>query len=97
MTVPVGVLEVPESVSVTVTVKAIVLPITREEGLGVTAVLVVRVLTVTVTTLEVTVTGVPELSVTWSSNDQVPVVDRVPVELVGLSPALQEEELPRLL
>ena len=54
-------------------------------------------LTLTVTLLEITVTGVPELSVTWNSNDQVPIVDRIPVEVVSTSPALQEKELPRLL
>ena len=54
-------------------------------------------LTLTVTLLEVTVTGAPELSVIWNSNDQVPVIDRIPVEVVNTSPALQEKELPRLL
>ncbi len=54
-------------------------------------------LTLTVTLLEITVAGVPELSVTWSSNDQVPAVDRIPVEIVNTSPGLQEKELPRLL
>ena len=54
-------------------------------------------LTVTVTAVEVTITGVPELSVTWSSNDQMPVVDRVPVDTVGVSPALQAKEEPKSL
>lgn len=52
-------------------------------------------LTVTLTGLEAMVVGV--LSVTWSSNDQVPVVDRVPVEVVGLSPGVHVNALPRLL
>jgi hypothetical protein len=54
-------------------------------------------LTLTVAALEVTVTGVPELSVTWSSNDQAPVVDKAPVDVDGVSPALQENEVPRSL
>ncbi len=54
-------------------------------------------LTLTVMLLEATVTGAPELSVTCNSNDQVPIVDRIPVEVVSRSPALQEKELPRLL
>jgi len=37
--------------------------------------------TITVTAAEVTVTGVPELSVTCSSNDQVPVVVSVPDDM----------------
>ena len=41
------------------------------------------VLTVTVTAFEVTVTGVEELSVIWSSNDQVPVVDIVSTPDMG--------------
>ena len=95
MIVPVGVVEAPESISVTVTVKLIVMPLIVEEGLGATAVLVVRVLTVKRTGLEDTVLGM--LSVTWSSKDQDPTVDRMPVETVGVSPRLQENELPRLL
>jgi len=55
-----------------------------------------EVLTVTVTMLEVAVTGVPELSITCSSKLQVPVVVRVPVDTVGVLPAMQLNELPRL-
>jgi hypothetical protein len=51
--------------------------------------------TVTATALEATVTGVPELSVTRSSNSQVPVAVRVPVETVGVSLVVQLNELPR--
>jgi hypothetical protein len=51
--------------------------------------------TVTVTALEVTVTGVSALSVTRSSKDQVPVVDKAPVD-VELG-EVQDEELPRSL
>jgi phosphoribosylcarboxyaminoimidazole (NCAIR) mutase len=40
-------------------------------------------LTRTVTTFEVTVCGVPELSVTSSSNDHVPATVSVPVDIVG--------------
>lgn len=70
------------------------LPTVTEEGLGVTRVVVVRVLTVTVTGLEVTLTGDPELSVTCSSKDQAPVADSIPVEEdIGET---QDEELPRL-
>ena len=53
-------------------------------------------LTVTVTALEVAVAGVPELSLTCSSKLQVPVVVRVPVDTVGVLPAMQLNELPRL-
>ena len=38
-------------------------------------------LMVTVTIVDVTVTGVPELSVTWSSNVHVPVVVSAPVDM----------------
>ena len=41
-------------------------------------------LTVTCMEVEVTVTGVEELSVTSSSNDQMPVVDRVIIPDMGL-------------
>ncbi len=63
-TVPVGVVEAPVSISVTFTVKVIMLPITTEEGLGVMAVPVVRVFTLTAATFEAAVAGGPELSVT---------------------------------
>jgi hypothetical protein len=46
-------------------------------------------LTVTVTGFEMTGVIVFELSVICSSNDQLP-VERVPVDAVGVSPALQE-------
>ena len=52
-------------------------------------------LTFTVTAFEVTV--LEALSVTWSSKLQDPVVDRAPVDVDGVSPTLQENELPRLL
>jgi len=48
------------------------------------------------TAAEVAISGGEPLSVTFSSNDQVPVVDKTPVETVGLSPALQGNEPPRL-
>ena len=51
------------------------------------------VLTVTVTAFEVTVTGVEELSVIWSSNDQVPVVDKIPLTIL-VPPASQKDEGP---
>jgi hypothetical protein len=41
------------------------------------------VLTVTVTAFEATVTGVEELSVIWSSNDQMPVPDTVSIPDIG--------------
>jgi hypothetical protein len=53
--------------------------------------------TVTVAVLEVAVTGVPELSVTCNSKDQVPTVVSVPVEVVGRLPAVQANEVPKLL
>jgi hypothetical protein len=52
-------------------------------------------LTVTATALEVTVTCTTKLSVTWSSNDQAPIVSRAPVEVNGSAPALQPKELPK--
>jgi hypothetical protein len=55
------------------------------------------VLTVTVTAEDVTVTGIEELSFTTISNDQMPVVDRMPVETVGVPPALQANEEPKSL
>jgi hypothetical protein len=51
--------------------------------------------TVTVIALEVTGTGALELSFTCSSKLQVPVVDRAPVETVGVAPGLHPNELPR--
>jgi hypothetical protein len=53
--------------------------------------------TITETATEVTCTGGEPLSVTFSSKDQEPAVDNTPVETVGLSPALQGNEPPRLL
>jgi hypothetical protein len=52
-------------------------------------------LAVTATALEVA--EIPIESVTWSSKDQVPSVDRVPVDTVGVSPTLQLNEVPRLM
>ena len=51
--------------------------------------------TVTVAGADATMTGVLELSVTWSSNDHVPTVVRVPVEIDADD--VQPEEPPRLL
>jgi hypothetical protein len=53
------------------------------------------ILTVTVTAEEVKVTGIEELSFTWSSKCHVPEVDKVPVELVGVLPALQTNAEPK--
>jgi hypothetical protein len=53
-------------------------------------------LTVSPTAFEVTITGVPELSVTRSSKFQVPVEIKAPVETVGVSPVVQLNEAPRL-
>jgi hypothetical protein len=52
------------------------------------------VLTMTVTADEIT--GVPELSFTWSSNDQIPVIDRVPLSDL-VPPAWQINEGPKSL
>jgi L-asparaginase/Glu-tRNA(Gln) amidotransferase subunit D len=54
------------------------------------------VFTVTVTELEVD--GVPVVSVTCSSNAQTPVVDRTPVEVLGVLVVLQPDvnDEPRL-
>jgi len=52
--------------------------------------------TVTAAEFELTSSEGEPLSLTCSSNDQVPVVDKTPVETVGLSPALQGNEPPRL-
>lgn len=86
----------PALVQVTVKVIDWSLSIVAGEEM-VTAVPVNWELTMTVTALEVTETGVEALSFTCSSNDQVPIVDRVPVETVGLSPVLQANEEPRAL
>jgi hypothetical protein len=51
--------------------------------------------TVTETAFEVTVLGT--LSVTLSSKLQDPVVDKTPVDLDGVSPALHENEASRIL
>jgi hypothetical protein len=53
------------------------------------------VLTVICMAVEVTVTEVPELSFTWSSKCHVPEVDKVPVDTVGVSPALQANAEPK--
>ena len=52
--------------------------------------------TVTETAADVTVSAGEPLSVTFSSKDHEPAVERVPVGAVGLSPALQANELLRL-
>lgn len=53
--------------------------------------------TLSVTGDEVTVAGVLELSVTWNSKCQVPLVVRAAVETDRLVEAAQAKELPRLL
>jgi hypothetical protein len=50
--------------------------------------------TVTVAGADATMTGVLELSVTWSSNDHVPTVVKVPVEMDADD--VHAEEPPRL-
>ena len=51
--------------------------------------------TVTVTAPDVTTTGELELSVTWSSKDQDPIVVKIPVDVdIG---DVHDEELPKLL
>ena len=55
------------------------------------------VLTVTVTTLEVTATGVLELSFTCNSKLQTPRAVRVPVELLGRVAVVQLKDEPRSL
>lgn len=97
VTVPVGTLEPPESVSAMVAVSVMEFPNTTEEGLGETEVSVVRVLTTMDALPDVIVTGTPEVSVTSSSNDQVPIVVRAPVEVVGVLLIAQENEVPKLL
>ena len=52
--------------------------------------------TVTETAPDVPVSAGEPLSVTFSSKDQEPAVEMVPVGVVGLSPAIQANELPRL-
>ena len=37
-----------------------------------------------------------ELSVTWSSKDHVPMLERTPVEVEGVEDVVQLKELPRL-
>jgi hypothetical protein len=49
-------------------------------------------LTVTVTSADATDADV--LSVTWSSKDQTPIIDRVPVEIEGMDEAVQLKEPP---
>jgi hypothetical protein len=53
--------------------------------------------TFTEAALDVTVSEGEPLSVTFNSKDHEPAADRTPVGAVGLSPALQENELPRVL
>lgn len=53
--------------------------------------------TVTETAPDALVSAGEPLSVTLSSKDQVPAVERGPVGAVGLSPAIQANEVPRLL
>ncbi len=52
------------------------------------------VATLTVAGDEVTVTGDPALSVTWSSKDQTPTVDKLPVDADAGD--VQDEDPPRL-
>jgi hypothetical protein len=56
-----------------------------------------EVLTVTVATLDVTVTGVLELSFTCKSKLQMPSADRVPVETDGREVLVQLKDEPRSL
>jgi hypothetical protein len=67
-------------------------PMSMVDGLAATVGAVRIGLTVTVTGAEATVSDAP--SVTWSSKDQVPVVERAPVETEGCEPAVQVKELP---
>jgi hypothetical protein len=53
-------------------------------------------LTVTVATFDKLAWEGEPLSVTCNSKDQIPDVDKIPVETVGLSPAMQMNELPKL-
>jgi hypothetical protein len=53
--------------------------------------------TVAETAVDVTVSVGDPLSVTFSSKDHEPAVERIPVGAVGLSPALHVNELARLL
>lgn len=53
-------------------------------------------LTVTETAADETSSEGEPASVTLNSNDHEPAVDRTPVEAVGLSPTMHENELPRL-
>jgi len=73
------------------------LPLSMTGAEGVMEPAVRAALTVKVAALEVTVA--PLVSVTWSSNDHVPVVERAPVEVVGSPVVVQAvvKELPRLL
>jgi hypothetical protein len=52
--------------------------------------------TVAETAADVTVSAGEPLSITFSSKDHEPIVESVPVGTVGLSPALQVNELPKL-
>src|SRR6266705_2737978 len=54
-------------------------------------------LIVTENAADVTSSAGEPVSVTLSSNDHEPTVDRLPVEAVGLSPTMHENEAPRLL
>jgi hypothetical protein len=54
-------------------------------------------LTVRATLAELTLCEGEPLSLNLSSKDHEPAVDRTPVDAVGLSPALQEKEPPKLL
>jgi hypothetical protein len=56
-------------------------PVLTDEGVAVGVPTVRAALTVTVTVVEVTVTGVPELSFTCSSNVHAPVVVNAPVDV----------------
>ena len=53
-------------------------------------------LTVTETAADVTSSGGEPVSVTLSSNDHEPTVERTPVEADGLSPTMHENEPPRI-
>jgi hypothetical protein len=53
-------------------------------------------LTVIIAAFDVTTREGEPLSVNWSSKDQVPDVDKGPVETVGLSPGIQVNGFPKL-
>ena len=53
-------------------------------------------LTVMLAVFDVTISEGEPLSFTCNSKDQTPEVDKTPVDIVGLLPAIQVKELPKL-